>query len=149
VKRRVFKDQFIDRAGELERRLIAMIDSRASVESNVEGFINGPHQWDGVFDGFLSQFLTIHREHAGTTLAGTGALIFVCPHVPIRYKRSILSGLLLIHLFQFLFQQRLLLLLAQLGKQQYKLESKAPRRSSRRMHSVSIELRGDVHRLES
>src|SRR5580704_5545905 len=56
---------------------------------------------------------------------------------------------LLFHLFQFLLQKHLLLLLAQLGKQERKLQPHAPGRSSWRMDGVAIKLRTDIHWLES
>src|SRR5580698_3123836 len=64
-------------------------------------------------------------------------------------SRSLLLRLLCVHLFQLLLQQSLFLFLGQLGEQQYKLQAHAPGRNSLWMDRISVELRGDVHRLES
>jgi hypothetical protein len=43
LRRPEFEGQLVDRAGELERQLVAVIHPRASIEPNIEGLING-HQ---------------------------------------------------------------------------------------------------------
>src|ERR1035441_5220509 len=57
--------------------------------------------------------------------------------------------LLLVHLFQLLFQHPLLLRLGELGEQKGELYAHAPRRASRGIRGVAKKLCGDVHRLKS
>jgi hypothetical protein len=71
-------------------------------------------------------------------------------HVPIARlnRQHLLLRWLLVYLFQFFFHHHLFLVLAELGKEQYKLKLQASRRGSRGMDSVTVELGGDIHRLE-
>src|ERR1700746_2595747 len=85
------------------------------------------------------------------------ALAPALPRLSLRPRRRraargshlLLLLILLLHLLQFFLQQHLLLFPGQLGKQQHKLQPQTPRRNSRGVHSVAIELRRDVHRLKS
>src|SRR5208282_2419388 len=76
LRRAEFEGQLVDRAGELERRLVAMVDAGAGIESNVEGLIKGHQQRNRVLDGLLVQLLAIHREHSGAAFAGAGSIVF-------------------------------------------------------------------------
>src|SRR5208337_2145714 len=72
-----------------------------------------------------------------------------CAGFRLQAPPLLLRRRLLFQLFQLHFQHPLLLLLGELGKQELNLQPHAPRRSTRRMHCVAIELTCDIDGLES
>src|SRR6266516_3198716 len=59
---------------------LAILHPRPGIHTDVEGFVDGHHQWDRVLDRLLGQFLAIHGEYAGAALGGTGAVVFEVEH---------------------------------------------------------------------
>src|SRR5262249_2214457 len=73
--------QFIDLAGETERRLLVSVaPAGAAIHSDIEGLINRLDKWNGVRNRFTRNRLTVHRKHAGAALAETGAVVFKVKH---------------------------------------------------------------------
>ena len=66
------KGELVDRAGELERNIVAILQQRdagARVLADVEGFVLRERDWGAMFHGIFGHFLAIHREHALPALA--------------------------------------------------------------------------------
>src|SRR5258708_30777581 len=64
--------QLVDLAGELERRILAILDHRdagAGVLPDVEGLVLRERDRRAVFNGFSVHFLAVHGEHARPSLA--------------------------------------------------------------------------------
>src|SRR6478735_1389429 len=67
-----FERQLVDLPGELERRIVAILDHRhpgAGVLADVECFVLRKRDRRAVFDGFPVYFLAVHREYACAALA--------------------------------------------------------------------------------
>ena len=71
-----FEGQLVDRAGEAEWQLVTVVHSCARVAADVEGLVDGHEDWNRVRDRLFSQFLAVHCEYTGATLAGAGTVIF-------------------------------------------------------------------------
>src|SRR6476646_6264955 len=68
-----FERQLVDLAGELERRIVAILDHRhpgAGVLADVKCFVLRKRDRRAVFDGFPVYFLAVHRAYACAALAG-------------------------------------------------------------------------------
>src|SRR5206468_12450 len=76
LRRPELKGQFVDCAGELKRKGVAVVDSRPGVASDVERLVDGHKDGNRVRDLLFGQFLAIDREHTSATLARAGAVIF-------------------------------------------------------------------------
>src|SRR5213592_1727470 len=76
LRRAKLDSQLVNRAGELERQLVAVVHARACVQADIEVFINGHDQRNRVCDFLAGQLLAIHREYSGATLARAGAVVF-------------------------------------------------------------------------
>ena len=64
--------QLVDLAGELERRVVAVLqhrDAGARVLADVEGFVLRERDRGGVLHGFLVHLLAVHGKHARAPLA--------------------------------------------------------------------------------
>src|SRR5213075_1792881 len=80
LRRPELEGQLVDRPGEAKWQCIAVVHPGAGIHTDVEGFVDGHHQWDRVLDRLLGQFLAIHGEHAGAALGGTEAVVFEVEH---------------------------------------------------------------------
>src|SRR5207247_58427 len=72
--------ELVNRAGEPERQLVALVHSRAGIQADVEGFVNGHDQRNRVRDRLLRQLPAVHRKYASTALARAGAVVFEVEH---------------------------------------------------------------------
>src|SRR5262245_41741923 len=69
--------ELVKLAGEAERRLVVfVVNRRARIDAHIEGFIDGQEEWDSVRDLVGGNFLVIHLEDAGASLAKAGAIVF-------------------------------------------------------------------------
>src|SRR5262245_63578710 len=69
--------QLVERAGEPERHLIIPVVHRsARIDADVERFIDGHQERDGVRDFFRRDFLAIDFQDAGAALAKAGTVVF-------------------------------------------------------------------------
>ena len=74
--RHEFEGELVDRAGELERNFVAILDhgdAGARVAADVEAFVLGEGDRGAMFHGVLGHFLAIHGEHAFPALPKPGS----------------------------------------------------------------------------
>ena len=72
--------QLFDGPSETEWRLVAVVNSRAGIAPDVEGFVDCHEHWNCVLNSLFGQLLAINCENTGPTLAGSRAVIFEVEH---------------------------------------------------------------------
>src|SRR5712671_1424153 len=80
LRRPEIKGQLVDFAGEAERELVTLVHRRAGIDPNVEGLVDGHHQWNRVRDLVTGQRLAIDRKYASAALAGPRPIVFEVEH---------------------------------------------------------------------
>src|SRR5207247_322066 len=70
-----FVIQPVDCPVEAERQVVAEVHWRSSIDTDVEGFVDGHHERDRVRNRLAVRFLAIDREYADTTFAWSGSVV--------------------------------------------------------------------------
>src|SRR6476620_4478144 len=70
LARSEFDSQFVELAGEAERRLVVLVvDARAGINPDIEGLVDRHEGRDRVWDRLAGDFLAVYRQNTGATFA--------------------------------------------------------------------------------
>ena len=85
--------QLVELAGEAERRLVVVVvHARAGIDSDIEGLVDGKATWNSVRDGFLGDFLAVHRQDARAAFRHAGPVVFEVKHDGVLARRQCLRS---------------------------------------------------------